>query len=93
MTTRNPGAWDAPEWFSQGACRGTLDVDFFAEDEHAIARAKAVCAQCDVVRECLAFAVERGEIGVWGGTTRRERRGLRTTDRLRLLSPFSPRRA
>jgi WhiB family redox-sensing transcriptional regulator len=43
-----------------------------------ITEAKAVCAACDVRRECLAFALAtRQPYGVWGGTSPEERQVLR----------------
>lgn len=42
--------------------------------------AKAVCAGCPVLTECLAHALEnRIEFGVWGGMTERQRRALLKT--------------
>lgn len=47
---------------------GTLTALFFAEDEAAIARAKAVCRRCGLAPECLQLALDNAEIyGVWGG--------------------------
>lgn len=73
-----------PAWMADGACREHLEVEFVATpprngrppkaDKEA---ALAVCRSCLVRPECLAFAVEHGEVGVWGGTTERERRRLR----------------
>jgi WhiB family redox-sensing transcriptional regulator len=43
-----------------------------------IVAAKAVCARCPVVHECLSWALETGQdAGVWGGLTEEERRQLR----------------
>jgi WhiB family transcriptional regulator, redox-sensing transcriptional regulator len=40
--------------------------------------AKAVCQQCPVIADCLAWALEAGiEHGVWGGHSEEERRALR----------------
>jgi len=40
-------------------------------------RAKAVCARCDIQRDCLHYALAAGSIqGVWGGMTEEERRRL-----------------
>jgi hypothetical protein len=48
-----------------------------AENEN-VAEALAVCAGCDVRAECLAAALaDPNLVGVWGGTTSRERRELR----------------
>lgn len=59
-------------------CRGrtTLSVPchvgdpdmWFAENPAELERAKALCADCPIQRECLAAALERQEPwGVWGG--------------------------
>jgi WhiB family redox-sensing transcriptional regulator len=41
-----------------------------------------VCAGCPVRERCLDYAIEHVEIGVWGGTSERERRGMRRTRRM-----------
>jgi WhiB family redox-sensing transcriptional regulator len=41
---------------------------WFAENPVELERAKALCADCPIRRECLAAALERREPwGVWGG--------------------------
>lgn len=41
---------------------------WFAENPVELERAKALCADCPIRRECLATALERQEPwGVWGG--------------------------
>jgi WhiB family redox-sensing transcriptional regulator len=47
-----------------------------------IAVAKKVCKTCPYISECLSWAVANDEIGIWGGTTQKERRGLRRQRRL-----------
>lgn len=48
---------------------GTLSHLFFSDDDHDLARAKAVCQPCGLRESCLAGAVERLEpYGIWGGT-------------------------
>ncbi|MGH8899311.1 MAG: WhiB family transcriptional regulator [Egibacteraceae bacterium] len=69
-------------WRHKAACRGLDPETFFpvgttgpALDQ--VARAKAVCADCPVVRECLDWALEtRQHDGVWGGKNEDERRAL-----------------
>lgn len=47
---------------------GTLSHLFFSDDDHDLARAKAICGPCGLRESCLSGAVERGEpYGVWGG--------------------------
>ena len=50
-------------------------------------RAKAICVQCPVRRECLDYALGVGEIhGIWGGLNETERRGPQG-DQLQLTRP------
>jgi WhiB family redox-sensing transcriptional regulator len=71
------------DWGSRAACRSADPELFFPVSEIGpstaqIARAKAVCARCEVHRECLAFALATRQVhGVWGGTSPEERTVLR----------------
>jgi WhiB family redox-sensing transcriptional regulator len=77
------GARD-PLWRDRAACLGADPELFFPEKgEWAKAeRAKQVCRGCSVQRACLHEALHGpqaagDEVGIFGGTTPRERRGLR----------------
>ncbi|MFI6061796.1 WhiB family transcriptional regulator [Streptomyces sp. NPDC051286] len=62
------------DWVDRGLCR-TRPERMFAEG--AQNEAKAVCADCPVRLDCLAYALDnREEYGVWGAMTERERRAL-----------------
>lgn len=70
-------------WWSRAAC-STADPELFfpiSESGPAVgqvARAKAICARCQIQRECLGYALDTASIqGIWGGTTEAERRRLR----------------
>ncbi|MER7501089.1 WhiB family transcriptional regulator [Nonomuraea pusilla] len=67
-------------WLRRGACRSS-DPDLFfplASSPVQEARAKAVCAGCQVLEECRAYALGAGESeGIWGGLTPEERRRSR----------------
>jgi WhiB family redox-sensing transcriptional regulator len=58
-------------WWGDARCNdlaGTMSGLFFSEELQDIARAKAICAKCPVIAECLEGALERREPwGVWGG--------------------------
>lgn len=66
------------DWTKRGACRGmTLDV-FFTERGESTKQAKALCAECPVVNECLDYALRTGQkFGIWGGTSEKERKRMR----------------
>ncbi len=69
----------ASNWRSAGACL-TADPDQFfpiypaGQAEGQVASAKAICAGCEVRRECLEFALAHAPVyGIWGGTTPEDR--------------------
>jgi WhiB family transcriptional regulator, redox-sensing transcriptional regulator len=75
----------ATNWRSSAACR-SADPDLFFPGSSAaqkqIARAKVICAECRVRRECLEFAVTRDQnYGIWGGTTPEDRQRARRRKR------------
>lgn len=73
--------------YLQGAaCEGVDSELFYAEGGQAIARAKAICANCEVRDRCLEWAIKREEFGVWGGTTARERAAIRRQRGVRLVA-------
>jgi WhiB family transcriptional regulator, redox-sensing transcriptional regulator len=70
---------DGENWRSSGACQ-TADPDLFfpisstGPAEKQIARAKMICAGCQVRQECLEFALTHEQTyGIWGGTTVEDR--------------------
>lgn len=71
------------ERWSRAAC-STADPELFfpisssGPSRRHIARAKAICAGCEIRRECLKYALDAGPVqGVWGGMTEAERQLLR----------------
>lgn len=57
-------------WMRDAKCRtDAVPTElFFSEDLGEITQAKAICAQCPVMVECLEGAIARAEPwGVWGG--------------------------
>ena len=77
------GDW---EWQADAACRGTDTSNFYhPENERGPSRvrremrAKAVCARCPVVTNCLRWALAAREpYGVWGGLSTEERETMLT---------------
>ena len=75
------GDWD---WQVNAACRGTDTSNFYhPENERGPSRvkremrAKAVCAGCPVVANCLRWALDTREpYGVWGGLSPEDRESL-----------------
>lgn len=74
--------WDIRPWMRYGACAGTDYPDLWFPEragrvDPRVKAAKAICLDCAVRAECLDYALERGEVGIWGMTTDGERRQLR----------------
>ncbi|HZZ96356.1 MAG TPA: WhiB family transcriptional regulator [Jatrophihabitantaceae bacterium] len=75
------GDWD---WQVNAKCRGLDTANFYhPENErgpsraHREMQAKAVCAQCPVIQNCLRWALAAREpYGVWGGLSAEERESL-----------------
>lgn len=85
----------AYDWKNPRACEG-MDTSIFYPPEKkdgriyrgttkVLAPAMRVCAKCPARLECLEFAFNHGEHGVWGGTTYEQRRAaLRRTANRRM---------
>ena len=68
-----------PAWYDRANCRDVGPAMFFAEQGQSSEIARRICAECEVREQCLALAVERGEVfGLWGGCSVRERRVIRS---------------
>lgn len=69
---------DDMHWQALGLCAQTDPELFHPEQGGSPAKAKAVCAKCDVREQCLQWALDHDERnGVWGGLSGRERRKLK----------------
>ena len=85
-------------WQDDAHCLG-LDPDiFFPEQGESAEDARAVCADCPVIDECLDYAIDTNqELGIWGGTNGRERRRIaaarRSARRAREIDSLPPLRA
>ena len=64
------------DWRDLAVCAQTDPDVFFPEKGGSIRQAKAVCAVCPVTAPCLEYALERGALGIWAGTSRAERKQM-----------------
>ncbi|MFG2976249.1 WhiB family transcriptional regulator [Streptomyces sp. NPDC048331] len=64
---------------TDGLCAQTDPEEFYPEKGGSTVAAKATCLACEVRPDCLDFALtNREQYGIWGGTSERERRRLRS---------------
>ena len=79
--TIGDGEWTPPTpetWMDDALCAQTDPEAFFPAKGGSTRSAKAICAACPVIDECLAYALEHDErYGIWGGTSERERRAIK----------------
>ena len=66
-----------PEWYNDGLCKTYPTKLFYQYDTKKDRLAKRICALCPVKTQCLEYALENHETGVWGG--------LNDMDRARLV--------
>lgn len=69
------------EWQEQARCRGKTDMMFPAKSGNFDAP-KQLCRSCPVQFQCLEYALRtKQHLGVWGGTTERQRKAIRSRRR------------
>ena len=64
-------------WMEFAACAQVDAELWFPVIGGSAKEAKAICRECPVLEQCLAFAVEHHEVGIWGGTSEKQRQALR----------------
>lgn len=72
---------DAP-WMQEARCAydSELPKNFFDEKYLSTNHkndVKLYCSSCPVFDDCLSHAITKDEIGIWAGTTERERRSMK----------------
>lgn len=68
-------------WWDEALC-AEIGGDFWHPVKgESTKAAKALCAECPVIAECLEYALANKVDGVWGGTSERDRRALRLAQR------------
>lgn len=73
------------DWLSEAACLG-MDPDiWFPGQGGDLKSPRGICAECPVNAPCLEKALhnEPRPTGIWGGTTERQRRDMRTARGIR----------
>jgi WhiB family transcriptional regulator, redox-sensing transcriptional regulator len=80
---RFPDAGSVPEWHYYAAC-AAIDIDeadrlFFPGRGQSVNAARAICLRCPVLDDCRDWALDQTDelYGVWGATSKGERRQLR----------------
>lgn len=71
---------DREPWMDAAVCAQTDPEVFFPEQGGTAAAARRICSTCPVVADCLQYAVEHNEQGIWGGTSAKTRQRMRGTE-------------
>lgn len=62
-------------WEQRAKCLDE-DTDLYFPDENRKSDIKMTCTDCPVLNQCRSYAIAHEEVGVWGGTTYRDRKKL-----------------
>lgn len=61
-------------WYRKAKCYGIIDdVMFFPSNAHEAEKGKRFCSDCPVSNHCKTYAIVYNLVGVWGGTSHKER--------------------
>ena len=63
-------------WSQRAICAGEDPEIFFPTYGDPGAPARKVCANCPVRLDCLEYAIDADEFGIWGGLDQEQRRCL-----------------
>jgi WhiB family redox-sensing transcriptional regulator len=81
-------SFSTPAWHLEALCRGHDPALYFGDDKvgsgvqikvypSTLRQTKRGCLACPVRRECLTWALDKGEdYGVWGGTSGQDRKAM-----------------
>lgn len=73
MSAINVVMFNSAEWMARAVCASSDPEAWFPEKGASAHRAIKICGTCPVIDECLQFALDNNEKGVWGGTSHSER--------------------
>lgn len=84
---------DTRAWAEEGACKPRHGHDpswWFPQADWShlhpyVKKAKSVCQECPVRKECLSYGMEHEPYGIWGGLTEQERERQRRSSGLPML--------
>ena len=71
------------EWHARGLCVGADPEIFFPSHGDPGTEARQICASCGIREDCLKYATEADEFGIWAGLDQQQRRALRKKQRRR----------
>ena len=67
---------EIPSWYKDGLCKDYPTKMWYQFDTVKDRAAKRICMQCTVRGQCLEYALENHETGVWGGLNDLDRKRL-----------------
>ena len=76
IVTPAPAVPSLGEWHGRGLRVGDDPDVFSLSHGDPGVQARQICAGCAVRDDCLKFAIDADEFGIWGGLDREERRSF-----------------
>lgn len=69
------------DWHRRGLCAAEDPDTFFPPHGDPGTKARQTCTACPVRTDCLDYATEADEFGIWGGLDQQQRRSLKRKQR------------
>lgn len=69
------------DFFEKAKCAKEKSVDFFPSSGSLVAKAIKYCEDCSIRIECRDYAIKHELMGVWGGTSERERKRMKKLEK------------
>ena len=60
-------------WMHGAPCTGQVDMFFDETHARVVREARKICGNCELHVQCLSYALEHQEVGIWAGTTTNQR--------------------
>lgn len=80
--------WHMP-WVEEAVCSQTDPEIFHPAKGESRRAAVKICQSCPVIAECLNWALQHKETGIWGGTSENQRKQLRRELGIQLKSGWT----
>ena len=60
-------------WMQGAPCIGRMNMFFDETHARVVREARKICQDCSLHVQCLQYALENQEVGIWAGTTTNQR--------------------
>ena len=81
---KKPWQFENPSCAEVGGDNWFVDPNFVGGFEQ-VRMTKKICESCVEKRDCFTYAISHDVYGIWGATTRRERKEIQKTNKIKVI--------